>query len=137
MSYFEYAYKRYNEVRARTARAADDEVYERRSPDGDRILQGTGRQLATPSSKGPVASWRSCPARVRSPAGDPVLQGSGRQLATPSCKSSVASWRPRPARDWSPAGDPVLQGTGRLLVTQSRDGLVAIGLWRPDRMLVL
>ncbi|KAH0906351.1 hypothetical protein HID58_038178 [Brassica napus] len=65
------------------------------------------RQMVTASCKGPVASWRPHPPRVRSPAGDPVLQGFGHQLATPSCKGPVTSWRPRPARDWPPAGDPV------------------------------
>ncbi|KAF3504588.1 hypothetical protein F2Q69_00043493 [Brassica cretica] len=135
MSYSESAYESYNEVRALAARAAGQfpssnnlrlqkpicalqsasEVYERRSPDGDR--------------------WRPRLARDRSPAGYPVLQEFGRQLATPSCKGSVASWQPRAARDRSPAGDPVLQGTGRQLATQFRDGLVA--LWRPDRMMVL
>ncbi|CAF2324870.1 unnamed protein product [Brassica napus] len=73
MSYSESAYERYNKVRALAARAVGDKVYEKQSPDGDRVLQGTGRQLATPSSKGPVSSWRPRPARVRSPAGDPVL----------------------------------------------------------------
>ncbi|KAL0646269.1 hypothetical protein Bca4012_044560 [Brassica carinata] len=41
----------------------------------DRVLQGTGRQLATPCCKGPVASWGPRPARDRSPAGDQFRDG--------------------------------------------------------------